>query len=65
MTLRYAELIIGYETDGTPTAAVCSLCGERIAEEIPKPIEWGEIITTFSDHFKIHVQRKHPHLVPN
>ena len=50
---RFPELIIGHEDDGTPSEAVCSMCGKRIREAEP-PIPGAKVaITAFSMAFQL------------
>ena len=59
---KQPELIIGYEREGPPNSAVCSLCGEWMAQESPRFSNLKDVITSFEGQFRIHVRTKHPHL---
>jgi hypothetical protein len=54
------ELVISHRPDGTPVAAVCSLCGEWMAVDYPRPSKPEDAITAFTEQFKIHTKTKHP-----
>jgi hypothetical protein len=62
---RHPELIIGHEPDGTPSAAVCSLCGEWMAENAAAGLSSRDTIVFFTAKFKVHVTHRHPQFVPN
>ena len=57
--VKQPEPIIGYEPDGTPTEAVCSVCGEWMPEENSKCSNPYDTMTAFSGQFKIHVRSAH------
>jgi hypothetical protein len=52
-------LVIGYEGQGIPVTAVCSLCGEYMAEEIFADIGSKATVARFTEQFKVHLQMKH------
>jgi len=58
-------LIIGHEPDGTPTAAVCSLCGEWMAENASAGLSSRDTIVFFTAQFKVHAKENHPQFLPN
>jgi hypothetical protein len=62
---RFPELIIGHEDDGTPSEAVCSMCGKRILEDEPPIPNAKDAIMAFSIAFQLHVRAKHPAFLPN
>jgi hypothetical protein len=54
------ELIIGYESDGRPVTAACSLCGEWMPTEEIDSLSPTEAFARFGEHFKTHLRQKHP-----
>lgn len=52
-------LVIGYEGRGIPVTAVCFLCGEYEAEEIPAIKGSKETLARFPAGFNVHLQMKH------
>lgn len=57
--MREPELIIGYEENGKPAAAVCTMCGEYMPEESPNEAGSKATIARFTEDFKHHVRIKH------
>jgi hypothetical protein len=53
------DLIIGYEGEGEPISAACSLCGEWMPEDHPLSLSANEVIAIFKKHFDAHVREKH------
>jgi hypothetical protein len=58
------ELVISFQPNGTPVAAACSLCGELMAVDSPRPSKPQDAIGAFGEQFKIHIQKKHPEPYP-
>lgn len=59
-TLKLPELIIGYDLNGMPTDAVCSVCGKWMREADPLYSNPSNAITAFSNQFIAHVEEAHP-----
>ena len=58
--MNLPELIIGYEEQGEPVSAACTLCGEWMPEDHPLSLPAAEVVEVFKGHFEDHVREKHP-----
>jgi hypothetical protein len=53
------ELIIGYEGQGVPVSAACSVCGEWMPADGMESLTSHERVERFTRHFKEHVKQRH------
>ena len=61
---RSPELVIDYGPEGTPSGAVCSMCGRRMLDDGSAPIADAKAaVAAFALAFQLHVRAKHPTFV--